>query len=141
MNLLEEGEEELVSYVGDVLELKLNWVFDPESTAQHARLRFGYDAYGSGSPETHDLFVLSLFDDPEQGAAGEQLTKNLGLQIPAYGPMSYEGIYVKVAWSLTFEISEAVGFYEEKKVPIAVLARPVELSQAPKLKESALRRK
>ncbi len=97
--------------------------FEADGDLQTARVSLRYRAFGSGSPETHEIVRRTVHTGPV--VAGTVIDEVLTLVLPEHAPISYEGTYVKIQWVLVMELKGNEGELHECEFPLLVTARPV----------------
>lgn len=134
------SEDTPTSYTGAAFQGRVQLTFREAVHIRSFVVKLSYRVSGSGSPETHEL-VQQEFEVGDVQAE-RTLAKRVMLSVPESAPMSYEGAYIKIVWSVALEIwlDTEDCFIEE--VPVLVLPRPVEFDasdESPQAQESVER--
>lgn len=123
-----EGQDEIegviVAYPGAALWARIDLEFLEDADLSRCRARLRLRAAGSGSPETHEFVRHNLAEGPV--VAGHRIKRALRMPLPDDAPISYEGVYVKIIWSVAVDFLSADGHLVEEEVPLVVRPRPVD---------------
>lgn len=112
------------TYTGTAFQGRLQLTFHEALTVERFSVKLFYRVSGSGSPETHELSHFSF--DVGVVKAAQSLAKRISLSVPENAPMSYEGSYIKIVWSVSLELWLASQECFVEHVPVLVLPRPVD---------------
>lgn len=121
-----------VAYVGTTFHADMTLAIDNDALIETARIILRFRALGSGSPETHDLIRRTFATNLEGPIKLEP--QRFELDVPENAPISYEGVYVKIQWSIAISLTGPEGLFDETEYRVWVKPRPVgfETSAKPK---------
>ncbi|PJB47626.1 MAG: hypothetical protein CO108_03795 [Deltaproteobacteria bacterium CG_4_9_14_3_um_filter_63_12] len=113
-----------IAFVGTSLLVQTKLTIRNAVVVEAAKLVLRFRGFGSGSPETHEL-VRHTFATHFEGPCELEL-QDFELAIPDNAPISYEGSYVKIQWSVAIAIFGPEGHFEEFEYRVWVKPRPVD---------------
>jgi len=116
-------EEVPTTYTGGVFEGVIRLEFLQAMSLQALVLSLRYTVSGAGSPEVHELVRRTI----GEGTFGAHsvLERQLMLVVPELMPISYEGTYIKIHWSLSLLLQRNPSDLMVENIPLIVKARPM----------------